>query len=259
MFEQTITAEFVRANRAWSTMAGAGGEMLLVAAIVLTPLVSPYGLPRVTTLIPLVAPPSWSPARPAPPPNPARADAVPPAAEQPIPHGLVEPGAVPSRAAILVEEPPAAVNLVSAGLGVPGGIGLGAGAGGSVMTRILHEAYRPPAAADAPVSRAVETDAPGRTIVRIKLGGQIQHRKLLKQALPVYPPLARQARVSGDVELLAVIGIEGTVKELTLVSGNPLLVRAAMDAVRQWLYNPTLLNGEPVEVLAPIRVTFRLQ
>lgn len=257
MFEQTITADSVRANRAWSTVAGAGGEMLLVAAIVLTPLVSPYGLPRVTTLIPLVAPPSWSPARPATPPKPARAAAVPLAAEQPTPRGLVEPGAVPPRAAILVEEPPAAVNPAPAGLGVPGGIG--PGAGGSVMTRILHEAYRPPAAAAAPVSRAVETAAPGRTIVRIKLGGQIQHRKLLKQVLPVYPPLARQARVSGDVELLAVIGTEGTVKELTLVSGNPLLVRAAMDAVRQWLYNPTLLNGEPVEVVAPIRVTFRLQ
>ena len=75
---------------------------------------------------------------------------------------------------------------------------------------------------------------------------------------PSYPPLARQARVSGTVQLEGVIGTDGRLKELRVVSGHPLLARAALEAVSQWVYKPTLLNGRPVEVIAPITVTFRL-
>lgn len=76
--------------------------------------------------------------------------------------------------------------------------------------------------------------------------------------MPVYPPLARQARVSGSVRLIAIIGRDGTVQQLQVVSGHPLLIGAAVEAVRQWLYHPTLLNGEPVEVICPIDVNFTL-
>jgi protein TonB len=75
---------------------------------------------------------------------------------------------------------------------------------------------------------------------------------------PPYPPLARQARVSGTVELQGVIGIDGHLKELRVVSGHPLLARAALETVSRWIYKPTLLNGKAVEVIAPITVTFRL-
>jgi len=75
---------------------------------------------------------------------------------------------------------------------------------------------------------------------------------------PQYPPLARQARVSGTVQLEGVIGTDGHMRELRIVSGHPLLVRAALDAVSRWIYKPTLLNGDPVEVIAPITVTFHL-
>ena len=69
---------------------------------------------------------------------------------------------------------------------------------------------------------------------------------------PLYPPLAKQARVSGVVELLGVLGTDGRIHELKVLRGHPLLVNAAIEAVRQWIYEPTLLNGQAVEVSAPI-------
>jgi protein TonB len=75
---------------------------------------------------------------------------------------------------------------------------------------------------------------------------------------PIYPPLAKMARQQGTVKFEATISKEGTIEELKLISGPPLLVQAAQDAVKQWRYKPTLLNGEPVEVLTTIDVNFSL-
>ena len=82
--------------------------------------------------------------------------------------------------------------------------------------------------------------------------------KLLRKVIPEYPALARAAMISGIVRLIGTIGEDGTIRNLQLVSGHPLLARAAMEAVGQWIYKPTLLNGKPVEVIAPIEVTFSL-
>jgi len=81
---------------------------------------------------------------------------------------------------------------------------------------------------------------------------------LVSRVEPVYPVMAQQMHVSGTVELEALIGTDGRIRELKVKSGPPLLVRAAVDAVRQWLYEPTLLNGDPVEVIQPITVRFSL-
>lgn len=81
---------------------------------------------------------------------------------------------------------------------------------------------------------------------------------IITQTRPDYPPLARQARIQGNVILHAIINKEGKVAELEVVSGHPLLVQAAMDAVRQWVYKPTLLNGQSVEVDTTITVTFTM-
>jgi serine/threonine-protein kinase len=93
---------------------------------------------------------------------------------------------------------------------------------------------------------------------RILVGGTVQGAKLISQPQPVYPQLAKQARVQGVVELSAVISRDGTITELKVVSGHPLLVDAAVAAVKQWTYQPTMLNGEPVEVLTTIEVNFTL-
>jgi len=93
---------------------------------------------------------------------------------------------------------------------------------------------------------------------RIKVGGNVQQAMLISQPRPTYPPLAKQARIQGVVELNAVIGKDGTVQNLSVVKGHPLLVNAALEAVKQWRYKPTLLNGEPVEVQTTIDVNFTL-
>ncbi len=93
---------------------------------------------------------------------------------------------------------------------------------------------------------------------RIKLGGTVAAAKITNKVSPVYPPLARQTRISGTVRLHVIIGNEGSVLQLEVLSGHPLLVQSALDAVRQWKYQPTLLNGEPVEVDTTIDVIYAL-
>jgi len=82
--------------------------------------------------------------------------------------------------------------------------------------------------------------------------------KLIRKVIPEYPTLARTARISGVVHLIGTIAKDGTIRNLQLIGGHPLLSRAAMEAVSRWVYEPTLLNGEPVEVIAPIEVSFTL-
>jgi TonB family protein len=93
---------------------------------------------------------------------------------------------------------------------------------------------------------------------RITIGGNVQQAKLISQPKPVYPPLAKQAHISGVVHLSAVIGKEGNVINLAVISGHPLLILSALEAVRQWVYQTTLLNGEPVEVITQIDVNYTL-
>jgi protein TonB len=93
---------------------------------------------------------------------------------------------------------------------------------------------------------------------QIRVGGNVQAAKLVRQPKPLYPPLAKQARIQGTVRFNAVIGRDGTIQQLQVVSGHPLLVPSATEAVKQWVYQPTLLNGEPVEVVTVIDVNFTL-
>ena len=115
--------------------------------------------------------------------------------------------------------------------------------------------YAPPAAQPAQQQNCHEYSK------TIEIGGKPEHVQaahLVNRVQPVYPPLARQTRISGTVKLHAIIGKNGAVEQLQVVSGHPLLVQSALDAVRQWRYQPTLLNGEPVEVDTEIDVIFSL-
>ncbi len=93
---------------------------------------------------------------------------------------------------------------------------------------------------------------------RLRVGGNLLAAKLINRVQPVYPALARQTRIQGVVRLHMILQKDGTVQQLEVVSGHPLLVQAAMDAVRQWRYQPTLLNGEPVEVDTTVDIVFAL-
>jgi TonB family protein len=100
--------------------------------------------------------------------------------------------------------------------------------------------------------------SPPVTIQRIRVGGGVQGANLIRKVQPVYPPLAEQARIQGTVRFTAIIGRDGHVQNLQLLSGHPLLVEAARNAVTQWEYRPTLLNGSPVEVVTQVDVNFTL-
>lgn len=100
-----------------------------------------------------------------------------------------------------------------------------------------------------------KTEAQEQLIV---VGGKVQAAKLIRQVQPIYPALARQTRVQGVVTLEAVIGTDGTIQKLQVLNGHPLLVPNAVQAVKQWMYSPTVLNGKAVEVKTTIEIRFTL-
>ena len=114
-----------------------------------------------------------------------------------------------------------------------------------------------------PSEIALNIVAPGnmaapRPVGGIRVGANVQSANLIKQVKPAYPPLAKAARIQGTVQLDARIGKDGTVQNLTVISGPPLLIQAAIAAAQQWQYKPTLLNGEPTEVQTTISIDFTL-
>ncbi|MBL0156653.1 MAG: energy transducer TonB [Bryobacterales bacterium] len=94
--------------------------------------------------------------------------------------------------------------------------------------------------------------------MRITVGGNVQQAMLAEKVDPEYPPLARQARIQGVVRFTVTLGEDGRVVNMTLVSGHPLLVQAAQDAVKQWRYKPTTLNGQAVQVTTQVEVPFTM-
>ena len=140
--------------------------------------------------------------------------------------------------------------------GVPGGVpgGVAGGVIGGIIGSVPSAAPPPPP--PPPPVKVVEKPV---TPQRIRVGGNVQAANLIRRPKPAYPPLAKQARIQGMVKLNAVIAKDGTIQDLKAVSGHPLLVPAALEAVRQWLYKPTLLNGEPVEVATIIDVNFTVE
>lgn len=163
---------------------------------------------------------------------------------------LVAPKTIPKEVKMIKEEdmpPPSTGGVVG---GVPGGVP--GGTAGGVLGGIIGGL---PSAAPPPPPPPKEKPVTPKSI---RVGGNVQAANILRQPKPVYPPLAKQARIQGTVRFNAVIGKDGTIQNLTLVSGHPLLVQAAQEAVRNWVYRPTLLNGEPVDVITTIDVNFTL-
>jgi len=166
--------------------------------------------------------------------------------------GLVSPVAVPSDIARIVDAPIEPIVGVVGGVpgGVPGGV-LGGVMGGFLSANTKAEmAALPPPPPPPLIAPALRPRAP------IRVGGDVQEPKIVNLVPPVYPALASKARVSGTVVLEATLTAEGTVEEIRVISGHPLLVNAAIDAVKQWRYEPTYLNNQPVAVILTAVVTF---
>ena len=101
-------------------------------------------------------------------------------------------------------------------------------------------------------------NAMAATKAPVRVGGDIMSTKLIKQMKPIYPALAKAARVQGTVKLDVKISTGGTIEDIKLISGPPLLVQAALNAVNTWMYKPYLVDGKPVEVLTTVNVNFTL-
>jgi TonB family protein len=123
------------------------------------------------------------------------------------------------------------------------------------VTRLSDVLVRAGSAATMPVSSPAKTETSEHVI---DVGGKVQAAKLIRQVQPMYPALARQIRVQGVVTLEAIIGTDGTIQQLRALSGHPMLIPSAVQAVQQWLYSPTVLNGKAVEVKTTIEVRFTL-
>lgn len=139
------------------------------------------------------------------------------------------------------------------------------GAGQDVVDALkTAERVKPPEEALAhppqPDSEKGTPQTPGgdTKVHRVRVGGQVQSARLIYQEHPIYPPLARAARIQGVVRMEAIIGKDGTVQDIKVISGQPFLIESALEAVSRWRYQPTLLSGEPVEVATEVDINFTL-
>ena len=238
MFEDSLveSSGILSRQNPWTATLSFAVQALLAGALVLLPLIYTEALPwrQIAAIV----------NAPAPPPPPAQSSPIPLRTAQPrtmLAEGVLRlPGPIPRHVAMVHDEETtggAAPDLA----GVPGGTG--AGVPNSVINNVIQF---PPA-----MPKVV---APSK--VRVSSG--VAQGLLIHQVKPTYPPLAVQARVQGMVVLQAVIAKDGTVQDLRVVSGHPLLVQAALEAVHLWRYKPYLLNDQPVEVDTQINVNFTL-
>jgi protein TonB len=244
MFDDLVESSVVRqkTNKPWSVVLSAIVQGAIVVVFVLIPLIYTEALPKQLLTTFLVAP---APPPPPPPPAAAAPRIVKPVARLIQAGKMMAPTVIPKKVEMIKEEEmPPDVGAVGVVGGVPGGIA--GGSAGGVLGGIIGGTgggMPPP---------------PKPTQQRVRIGGNVQAAKMLRQIQPMYPQIAKTAHVQGTVILHAIISKDGTVQELQYISGPALLMRSAMDAVRQWKYQPTLLNGEPVEVDTTISVVFTL-
>ena len=243
MFEDSLleSSGRLRTKRKWTTVLSLLLQCLLIGVMILVPLIYTEALPRQQLMTFLVAPPPPPPPPPPPAAIPVRVVKV---VQTDIINGqLRTPTKIPEKVAMIKEEaaPP---PMTTAGVigGVPGGVP--GGSLGGVMGGIIG---------GTPVA------VPKQAIpTRVRVSAGVQQGNLITQVKPVYPAIAKAARISGAVVLQAEISKQGTIENLRVISGHPMLVQNALDAVKQWRYKPYLLNGEPVPVETTITVNFTL-
>jgi protein TonB len=240
MFEDSLieSGNRLKTKRGRTTTISFALEAIVVGVLVLIPLLFTEALPKAQLMMALVAPPPPPP----PPPPPAEVHVVKKVQTDIINGALRTPTKIPKKVEMIKEEeapPPQMAGVVG---GVPGGVP--GGQMGGVMGSIIG-------AANAPIPKM---QAPQR--IRVSQG--VVSGLKIKEVKPVYPAIAKTARVQGNVVLQAEISKEGAIQNLRVISGPPLLVQSALDAVKQWRYRPYVLNGEPVEVETTVTVVFSL-
>lgn len=240
MFVDSIleTSWTERTHRSWTTLTSFGLQVVVISLLLLLPLLKTVGLPSGRTISTPI--------------SLGRRNAEPPA---PTPRGgitsapqtnfvgirFMQPSRIPTVITAGSDEPSAPAPSV-VGTGIPVGAEAGLDAGMSLIggTRpVMPTPVRPLSVPTFRTSKMLEGN-------------------LIRRVQPVYPPLARNARIQGPVVLAAVISKAGTMENLRVLSGHPMLVAAAIDAVSEWRYRPYILNSEPIEVETQITVNFML-
>ena len=237
-------------KRWWEFVFAFSFEALVIVVLILIPLMytDAIDLKQLTATY-LVAPPP-----PPPPPPPPAVGVVKVASVKRVftqAGRLIAPTAVPQTVAMLKEEalPPDVGGSGGVEGGVPGGVpgGQMGGVLGGVLGGIVSTTAKPPG-----------DPTLGTRAKPVRIGGNIQPPRAIYSPQPMYPTLARQAKIQGAVQINAIIDAEGNVVEMKVVSGHALLLQNALDAVSKWKYQPTILNGTPVAVELIVTVHFRL-
>jgi periplasmic protein TonB len=241
MFEDSLleSGGRLKTKRGRTTTVAVILQTVLFGIIVVIPLIYTEALPKAQLMTLLMAPPPPPP----PPPPPAAAPVrVVKVASELVNGQLRTPTKIPEKVRMIQEDdsPPPSMGAGVVG-GVPGGVP-GGQMGGVIGGIISSTAALPKVAAPQ----------------RVRVSSGVSTGLLIRKVQPNYPPLARQARIQGNVVLQAVISKSGTIENLQVISGHPMLVPAALEAVKQWRYKPYLLNGDAVEVETQVTVIFSL-
>jgi protein TonB len=241
MLESSLI-ESKQGNSSWTVSISIVMHVLTVGVLLLIPLIYTSALPM----------PEWSARVLAPTARIDTTELVPALRQERLirrvvqvdPTDLVAPTTIPRQIVTIDEVATTAMPFSSSSAGVVS----------SILRSAMPDetSVQPPAPPPPPAVPQAPSPAP----IRVSVGAQQAH--LVDQVLPIYPPLAKAARVQGIVVLEAVIAKDGSVQDLRVVSGHQLLIQAAIDAVSRWRYQPTLLNNEPVEVITTVTVTFQL-
>jgi protein TonB len=243
MFEEMVISSPnpKKTNKPWTVFLSMVFQVAFLGILILIPLIYTEALPKTMMATMLTAPPPPPP--PPPPPVATQVVHVKPQVHLMDAGKLMAPKVIPKEVKIIKED---AEPDMSAGMsgGVPGGVP--GGSMGGVLGGVIG------GMGGAPPPPKPKLSGP------LRVGGNVQAARIINRVQPVYPPLARQTRISGTVRLHAIIGKDGTITQLEVMNGHPLLQQSALDAVRQWRYQPTLLNGEPVDVDTTIDVIFSL-
>ena len=243
MFEDSLIESGGRltTKRGMTTTLSFVFQIVLVGILVLIPLLFTEALPKTQLMTFLVAPPPPPP----PLPPPAAAIKIVKQVQTDIINGqLRTPTKIPEKVQMIKEDeaPPPVMSASGVVGGVPGGVPggqMGGVIGGIISSTPVN------------VPKAVNPQ-------RIRVSQGVTQGMIIRKIQPAYPPLARQARIQGPVVLQAEIGKDGSIQNLRLISGHPMLAPAAIEAIKQWKYKPYILNGEPVEVETTITFNFTL-
>ncbi len=235
--DSLLESNLDRSNRGWTTLASFAMQMLGVAILLMLPLLYTEGLPKLHLLS--VSAPIGPP--PGPPPATQQHSTAVVRQSNMVDGIVVAPPSIPTHIGTVVEDS-APQDSAPCAVCVPGGTGSLASNNpivGSFGTALPIVASPPPTVHPPRISHMME----GNLIYKVQ---------------PIYPQLARAARIQGAVVIRAIISRNGTIENLQTLSGHPMLVGAALDAVRQWRYRPYILNGDPVEVETQVTVNFSL-